>query len=205
MGCLRVVHGVTKWDKMRNIQLRSLGGLDRVEVMVMRRRLCWLGHLERMEDSRIPKCLLACRPANGKRSVGGQKRRWNDLVRSDLQKCNMLADWREVAQKRAAWRGVVKTMTAKLNGQLEASEKERKDERKVRREEGIQPPSIELRCEEPGCMFVGQTKAGLVNHTRQRHGSKAQLQHKCTFCDKSFHKQGIPMHMRHCQMNPDGC
>ena len=204
MGCLRVVHGVTKWDKMRNVQLRSLGGLDRVEVMVMRRRLCWLGHLERMEDSRIPKCLLACRPANGKRSMGGQKRRWNDLVRSDLQKCNMLADWREVAQERAAWRGVVKTMTAKLNGQLEASEKERKDERKVRREEGIQPPSIELRCEEPGCMFVGQTKAGLVNHTRQRHGRKAQLQHKCTFCDKSFHKQGITMHMRHCQMNPDG-
>ena len=150
-----------------------------------------------------PKCLLACRPANGKRSVGGQRRRWNDLVRSDLQKCNMLADWRELAQERAAWRGVVKMMTAKLNGQLEAAEKERKDERKVKREEGIQLPSIELRCEEPGCMFVGQTKAGLVNHTRQRHGRKAQLQNKCAFCDKSFHKQGITMHMRHCQMNPD--
>ena len=77
-------------------------------------------------------------------------------MRSDLQKCNTLADWMEVAQERAAWRGVVKTMTAKLNGQLEASEKERKDERKVRRKEGIQPASIELRCEEPGCMFVGQ-------------------------------------------------
>lgn len=58
-------------------------------------------------------------------------------MKSDLQKCNLLADWREVAQERDAWKGVVKTMTANLNGQMEASEKVRKDERKVRREEGI--------------------------------------------------------------------
>ena len=98
---------------MRNTQLQSLGGLNRVEVMVMRRRLCWLGLLERMEDSRLSKCLLVCRPASGKGSVGGQRRRWNDLVKSDLQKCNILVDWREVAQERAAWRGVVKMMTGK--------------------------------------------------------------------------------------------
>ena len=40
-------------------------------------------------------------------------------------------------------------------------------ELKMRREEGIQLASIELRCEKPGGMFGGQTKAGLVNHTRQ--------------------------------------
>ena len=71
-------------------------------------------------------------------------------------------------------------LTRNLNDRLEASEKKRKDKLKMRREGGIQPASIELRCEEPGCMFVGQTKAVLVNHTRQRHGSTAQFQHKCT-------------------------
>ena len=86
---------------MRNTQLRSLGGLNRVQMMVMRRWL-WLGHLEKMENSRLPKCLLVCRPASGKLSVGGQRRSSNDLVRSDLQKCNMLVNWREMAQKRAA-------------------------------------------------------------------------------------------------------
>ena len=79
----------------------------------------------------------------------------------------MLVDWREVAQERAAWTGIVKMMTGQLNDQLEASEKERKDEQKMRREEGIQLASSELRCEEPGCVFSGQTTAGLVNHTRQ--------------------------------------
>ena len=57
MGCLRVILGVSRWDKLRNTELRSLGGLEKVDVMVMRSRLQWLGHVERMDTSRIPKCL----------------------------------------------------------------------------------------------------------------------------------------------------
>ena len=49
-------------------------------------------------------------------------------------------------------------MTGNLN-QLESSEKGRKDEQKMRRKEGIQLASIELRCEAPGCMFVAQMKS----------------------------------------------
>ena len=36
MGCLRVLLGVSRWDKLRNTELRSLGGLERVDVMVIR-------------------------------------------------------------------------------------------------------------------------------------------------------------------------
>ena len=78
-------------------------------------------------------------------------------------------------------------------------------ELKMRREEGIQLASIELRCEKPGCMFGGQTKAGLVNHTRPdktwQHGTGPAQVH---ILWHSFHKQGITMHMRHCSMNPSG-
>ena len=75
MGCLRVILGVTRWpwDKKRNTELRSMAGIERVEVMVMRRRLRWLGHVERMADSCIPKGLLVCRPLVGKRSVGARR------------------------------------------------------------------------------------------------------------------------------------
>ena len=61
MGCLQVILGVSWWDKKRNSELRSLGGLERVDVMVMRRRLRWLGHMERLDISRLPKCLLVSR------------------------------------------------------------------------------------------------------------------------------------------------
>ena len=95
MWCLRVILGVSRWDQKRDTELRLKAGIERVEVTVMRRRLRWLGHLERMDDTRLPKCLLVCRPQAGKCSAGGQKRRWNDVVLGDLKKCGLLPGWRE--------------------------------------------------------------------------------------------------------------
>ena len=68
----------------------------------------------------------------------------------------------------------MKDAVEELNGLLEAYKKKRKDEGK-RRDDGTPVVSPALMCIEPGCLFAGQTKAGLVNHIRQRHGSVAQL------------------------------
>ena len=38
--------GVTKWDKKQNTEPQSTAGVEMVDVMMMRRRLCWLGHGE---------------------------------------------------------------------------------------------------------------------------------------------------------------
>ena len=78
MGCLWVILVVTRWDKERNTTLKFMGGMERVEVAIMRRRLRWLGHIERMDDSQLLKCLVVCRPV-------GQKRRWCDVLISDLK------------------------------------------------------------------------------------------------------------------------
>ena len=81
-----------------------MGGLERVEVMIMRRRMRWLGHVEIMKDCRLPKCLLVYKPVSGKRSAGGQKRRWDDVLMGDLKRCDLLEDWKETVQDRGAWR-----------------------------------------------------------------------------------------------------
>ena len=59
----------------------------------MKRRLKWLGHMERMDTSRVPKYLLVSRPVRRKRSRGGQERRWNDVVVGDLKRGDLLEDW----------------------------------------------------------------------------------------------------------------
>ena len=79
-----------------------LGGLERVEEMIMKRKLRCLGYLERMEDSHLPESLLVS-TSQEKQSLGGQRRRWNDLVMSDLRKCDPLVYRREISRKRAAW------------------------------------------------------------------------------------------------------
>ena len=76
----------------RNTELRSKAGVDRVELLILRRRLHQLGHLERMEDSRLRKRLLVNQPAVGQHSIGGQKRSWNNPVMEDVKKCNLIAD-----------------------------------------------------------------------------------------------------------------
>ena len=98
--------------------------------MSMRRILQWLGHLERMADSHITKCLLICRLMEGKRAVGGQKRRWNDLVMRDLKRCELSLDWCDFVQERGAWWGREDSKpTTELNKALETAEKEERDER----------------------------------------------------------------------------
>ena len=100
------------------------------------------------------------------------------MVLGDLKKCDLLSDWRDVACKRAAWRAMVREAAEDLNHSLEENEARKKDERKIRREGGDLPVqsqlSLSLTCPEPGCNFVGQTTAGLINHTRQRHDMRAQ-------------------------------
>ena len=49
----------------------------------MWRSLRWLGHFEGMEDSQLSKCFLVCRVVSGRRSAGGQVRRWCDVLMSD--------------------------------------------------------------------------------------------------------------------------
>ena len=87
--CLRIITGTFLWDKMRNTQLRSNAKIERVEVLIQKWRLQWLGHLARMPDDRLPKKLLVSRISNGKRHQGGQKQRWHDLIQADLKKVNL--------------------------------------------------------------------------------------------------------------------
>ena len=59
-------------------------------------------HVERMNDCCLPRCLLVCKPVNGKWSAGCLKRRWNDVLMGDLKRCDLLEDWKETVQDRGA-------------------------------------------------------------------------------------------------------
>ena len=203
MMCVWVILGVSRWEQKRNTELRAMAGLERVEVMLMRRRLRWLGHVARMEGNRIPKCLLVCKPFGGKRSAGGQKRRWNDVIVEDLKKCELYPNWREQVEDRSTWRGLINAAAEDVNEEMEAKEQSKKDELK-RRRDGISQEQSQCgwECAELGCGFVGQSKAGLMNHFRQKHGRAAQERQRCPHCEKLFQKQGITMHMRYCMDNP---
>ena len=169
----------------------------------MRRKLRWLGHVARMEEMRIPKCLLVSKWARGKRSVGRQKRRWNDVIVCDLKKCDVYPNWREQAQDRSTWRGWINAAAEDVNEELEDKEQSKKDELKHRRQAACHEHTQSgWRCSEHGCQFVGRSKAGLVNHVRQKHSRVAQIQRRCSHCGKLFQKQGFTRHEKFSKVNP---
>ena len=65
MRCLRIILGVSLREK-RNTAIRKLAKQQRVSSVLMRKRLHFLGHLERMKDERVLKKLLVCAPEHDK-------------------------------------------------------------------------------------------------------------------------------------------
>ena len=200
INCLRTIMGISIREKKHHTTIRKLAKQQRISSILTQRRLRFLGHLSRMPDHRLAKQLLVSAPVGGKRSVGGQKRRWNDVVSNDRRLSNLSETWREQAQERDSWRITIKRSAEFLNQQAEASEKGRKDEKKRRREQRLANTENSLHCHHHGCSFRALTKAGLTNHQRQRHSTIPSLQ--CQYCQRTFSQQGLHNHQRFCSARP---
>lgn len=170
MGCLRVILEISKLDRRRNIEIREKAYVNQVEVLMLKRRLKWLGHVVRMNESRIPRCLLVSKMAGGKIAMGKQKLRWCDVIMSNLKRCEMSDGWFCMALDRKMWRGMIYACGDELNDELEAMEHSKKErgEAERRNEASFQVDVGDIwRCEASGCGFVARSKAGLVNHKMQ--------------------------------------
>jgi len=67
----------------------------------------WAGHVARMDEG-IGVCRVLVGKPEGKRPLGGPRRRWEDNIKVDLQEvgCGGM-DWMELAQDRDRWWALV--------------------------------------------------------------------------------------------------
>ena len=62
-----------------------------------------------LPDERLPKKILYGELQVGKRSHGGQKKRYKDTLKASLKDFNIpTKSWEQVAQDRTKWRGPIK-------------------------------------------------------------------------------------------------
>ena len=80
-------------------------GSESIEATLRRRRVLFAGFVARMEDTRLPKCVIFGERVGGAGCVRGQEREWMGCFLDDLRDFGINADqWATAAQDEGEWR-----------------------------------------------------------------------------------------------------
>jgi hypothetical protein len=114
MRCLLMMLGVSRVQHYKNVWIRRLFGVDLIENHVIEKhRLRWVGHVGRMDATRIPLQLLSAKLEGPRPVGGGTPKPWQKLVAGNLSYLKWplgkrWQDWREMSSNRSSWEKFVK-------------------------------------------------------------------------------------------------
>ena len=75
MRFLRSVTGYIRLDKIRSEVIRKELDISRIQDVILKYKQNWINHLERMDNTRLPKHALNYKP-RGRRDRGRPRKRW---------------------------------------------------------------------------------------------------------------------------------
>jgi hypothetical protein len=87
-----------EWKIRMNRELEELSKGENVIKWIKGQRISWLGHLERMEESRVPRKIFT-QEVEGTRRRGRPRKGWREEVERDLQVLGVRR-WRELVTDR---------------------------------------------------------------------------------------------------------
>jgi len=99
-----------EWKSRTN---RELEGMSKVEIIVKwikGQRISWLGHLERLEEDKMPKKIFT-QELEGTRRRGRPRKRWKEEVERDFQALGVRR-WRELVADRKKLKDIVRQAKA---------------------------------------------------------------------------------------------
>ena len=165
MRCLRTLLRIRWQDKVPDTEVLQRAESESIHAILLRSQLWWAGHVQRMDDSRLPKRLLYGELTTGQRSLGRPKKRYKHSLKESLKRCDIpYSTWEASAHDRHAWRSLV---TAGVLA-FEANRIREKDQiRQRRKERSSNPqtgPAPSIPCLHSNRHF--RAKTGLFSHFR---------------------------------------
>ena len=95
-----------EWKSRTNRELEEMSKGENIVKWIKGQRMSWLGHLERMEEDRMPKKIFA-QELEGSRRRGRPRKGWKEEVEIDFQVLGVRR-WRELVADREKWKDVVR-------------------------------------------------------------------------------------------------
>ena len=97
-----------------NRTLEEMSKVENIVKWIKGQRISWLGHVERMEEDRMPKKIFT-QELEGSRRRGRSRKRWQEEVERDLQVLGVRR-CREMVADRKKWKDIVRQ--TKVHGGL---------------------------------------------------------------------------------------
>ena len=95
-----------EWNSRTNRELEEMSKGENIVKWIKGQRISWLGHLERMEEDRMPKKIFT-QELEGTRRRGRPRKRWKEEVERDLQVLGVRR-WTELVVDRKKWKDIVR-------------------------------------------------------------------------------------------------
>jgi len=92
-----------EWKSRTNRELEEMSKGDNIVKWIKGQRISWFGHLERMEEDRMPKKIFT-QELEGTRRKGRPRKRWKEEAERDLQVLGVRR-WRELVADRKKMEG----------------------------------------------------------------------------------------------------
>ena len=171
LNCLRNILKIKWQDKIPDTAVLTKAKQTSIHTILIKAQLRWSGHLVRMPDERLPKQMFYGELKHGKRSQGGQRKRYKDCMKSSMKKFNIDSNnWEETACNRSTWRSLIHKGAIAYEKQRISSAEDKRKQRKIR----ISQQHAEERpfpC--PNCDRRFLAQIGLTSHLRthrRQHG-----------------------------------
>ena len=166
LSCLRKLLKIRWEDKIPDTEVLKKANMQSIHTLLKLAQLRWTGHVTRMPDERLPKKVLYGELQEGKRSQGGQKKRYKDNLKASLKDFNIPTEsWEQAAQDLTKWRCLINKGASQFEAKRICEAERKRKERKAR----AKGPSSDSAQSEFICSICNRqfrTKIGLYSHQR---------------------------------------
>ena len=157
--------GITWQDKATNTAVLERAGSLSIHPVLCQCRLCWLGHVQRMDDGRIPKDLLYGELATGNHLVGRPALRFKHICKCDMKLTDIdPSSWEALAANPKGWHHTI-------HNSVRLGEEKRTlqlKEKRLQRKEGQKNVNANQQSDfaRSNCSRDCRARIGLLSHSR---------------------------------------